>query len=135
MGCWLYVFRQILRGRKIRRAILPAALILFVYSIIELQLRSWHHLHADSFRLYEVFILLLSCSYLYGTFRIDYYVLVRDPVFWICAACIVYHSILFLNFTTLSMNRYWYLPNANHIFDMLQAWGMLFIIFYCLHHL
>lgn len=126
MATWLFVFYQVHKGKAIQKIIKPAAAFLFLYSLMEIYWKGWGFLHTDSFRAYEIVILLLSCSYLYSIFRVEYHVLVYDPIFWIAAACIIYHAILFLNFTTLAENGYWFFKGSRKVFDVLQVIGNIF---------
>lgn len=126
MGIWLYIFFEVHKGRNIQKWIIPGGAVIYIYTFIEIYFKGWAVLHTDSFRLYEIVILLLSCSYLYGVFRKEYHKLVTDPLFWISAACISYHSVLFLLFTTLAEHSYWYFRGADEVFNYLQVIGNIF---------
>ena len=126
MGVWLYVFYRIHAGVKPGRYIIAATVAIYLYSFVEIQIKGWTRLHTDSFRLYEIIILLLACTYLYRIFKMEYHRLMPDPLFWTSAACIIYHAVLFLNFTTLAENSYWYFNGADEVFIYLQAIGNIF---------
>ncbi|PTQ98231.1 hypothetical protein C8P68_103392 [Mucilaginibacter yixingensis] len=121
MGIWCYIFFRIYAGRRVQKLILPLTVVIFAYSFVELCFfKGWHVLHVDSFRVYESFIILLAIIYLYEILKKEYYNLTVDPVFWMCAACILYHSILILTFTLRLDAEYWHFTDAKKVFFFLQ---------------
>lgn len=121
MSVWLFIFYTINTAYKIRKFIVPVAAAIFIYTFVELFfLKGWDVLHSDSFRLYEIFIIILAIIYLYKILKQEYYVIAFDPFFWMCAACLLYHSILILTFTIRKNAAYWHFKNAADVFFFLQ---------------
>lgn len=122
MGVWLFIFYKINSGHKVQKFILPVTVVIFIYTCIELFcLKGWKVLHSDSFRVYEIFIIILSIIYLYRILKQEYYIIAFDPFFWMCAACLLYHSILILTFTIRKNAAYWHFKDAADVFFFLQV--------------
>lgn len=122
MGIWCYIFYKIYAGHRAQKFVLPFAAAIFLYTFAELFfLKGWTVMHIDSFRVYELFIIVLSIVYLYGILKLEYYSVNTDPLFWMCAACILYHSILVLTFTLRIDAGYWKFKNAKEVFFFLQV--------------
>lgn len=121
MATWFYVFYEILQQAKVRKWIIAAAIGAFAWTAIELFNKGWHNIHPDSFRFYEVCLILFSLYYFYLILKKEYHPVFGDPNFWLCSACIFYHSTLFLTFTTLAENNYWELKNAMEVFTTLHS--------------
>lgn len=121
MSVWLFIFYKLNAGYKVQKFILPVGAFIFIYTFVELFfLKGWEVLHSDSFRMYEIFIIILSIVYLYRILRREYYVIAFDPLFWMCAACLLYHSILILTFTIRNNAAYWHFKDAAGVFSFLQ---------------
>jgi hypothetical protein len=121
MGAWFYLFYALFPpGRK--RWVLVAAAGVYAYSLVELcRPRGWVRLHTDSLRVYDLVMIAFSCIYLYGIARKEYHRVRTDPYFWLCAACLFYQCMLFLNFSTLGQSSYWLIEGARYIYYLLQA--------------
>jgi hypothetical protein len=120
MTVFFYIFFKIHIG-SIRKYILGAIVLVYIYSFVELFfLKGWRYFHTDSFSVYEIVIILLSLLYLYKLLKKEYYIAVIDPIFWLCSACLIYHSILIINFTTKADENYWRLKNALSVYILLQ---------------
>lgn len=120
MFTWFYVFNHILAAdpwRRIARLMMAACI---VWTSIDLLDESqWQLLHPNSFRAYEVCLILLGFRYLFTTLKKDYLPLRHDVNTWLCFACISFHSIFFINLTTFSYFGYWKSPDSPHIFRIL----------------
>ncbi len=127
MSVWYYIFLHINRKSYLKKWILFLAFICFAYSYIEIiYLRGWRELHIDSLRLFNVSMIFFSCNYLYKILKEEYHELFVDALFWLSSACVIYHSMLFLNFTTMSENGYWVFKNADDVFYFLSDLGNIF---------
>lgn len=127
MLSWYYVFFIILKGYNIRKWVPILAVVSFSWTAIELSKpNSWNYIHPDSFRFYECSIIFLSLTYFYEILKKNFYPVFSDPNFWICSACIIYHSLLFLTFTTLLENNYWSLKDADTIFLAIHNFTNIF---------
>ena len=137
MGCW-FVILYVLTGHRslVAGLILLGALSAFGWSFVELYATGMKHLHLNSLRYYEVLIILFSLYYLYQLLGKEYHPILSDHDFWISSACIVYHSLLFLGFTTLSETNFWKLSNADEVFRILRnitnVFYYLLLCFACL---
>lgn len=116
MAAWFFILHRIIQSRTGNRLTIVFAAVAFAWSFLEINSSGWNALHVDSFRFYEVAVILLSIYYLYTLMKREYYRFIDDPKFWLCSAVIIYHSVLFLSFTTLVENNYWNIPEANSIF-------------------
>ena len=127
MTVWFIVFFLIHQKKPYRVFIVTAFVVCMAYSLIELlYLKGWWHFHTDSFRLYDISMIIMALMYFYEKLKEVYHNLVADHVFWIAAACFLYHSLLFVTFTTQSQPDYWSLPNAGRFYNILQNTGSLF---------
>jgi len=133
MCVWLYLFYLAPGSRLYRWLVLAASDILVVYSLYELCVQTgWKRMHVNSFRVYELAVILCAVYYIRGLLQKDYHNLTTDFFFWCCAACIVYHGLLFLNFTTMAEHNYWKLKNAVDIFFILQdVAGICYYLLLC----
>ncbi len=122
MGVWFYLFYCILTRKKIRVLIIIAATICFSYALIELlYLRSWTLWRADSFRIYNLSIILFATLYFYEINKKEYHNIFIDPLFWISSACFLFHLLFFFNNTIMGQLFFWKLSNAKIVFVILQA--------------
>ncbi|MDR0792630.1 MAG: hypothetical protein LBE82_04940 [Chitinophagaceae bacterium] len=120
MAVFFYIFFRVFTGSAIRKYIAGAAVLVYIYTFTELFfLRSWRELHTDSMRVYEMVIIIFSILYLYKLLKKEYYIVVIDPVFWLCSACLIYHSILIINFTTIADKNYWNFKDAVFVSHLL----------------
>lgn len=135
MWCWFAFFYTAYTGKKIRRILIGLAVVCFSYSIIELTIikKTWLYIHSDSLRVYDIAIILLACYYLLSILKKEYHSLSSDGVFWVCTACMLYHAIIFINFTTLSeTGEYWNNKEALRNFAILQTIANLaYYLFLC----
>ncbi len=122
MLTWIYIFFRILSQTSFRNPVIILSALSILYSLIELTvIKSWFSPHTDSFRFYEISLILFTLFYIYLTIKEEYHNLLYDPLFWVCCAIIAYHSILFLSFTTIRERNYWHLKNAKEVFRVLQT--------------
>jgi hypothetical protein len=130
MAVFFYIFFNIFTGSAIKKYIAGAAVLVYVYSFVELFFfKSWTNFHTDSMSVYEIVLIILSIIYLYRLLKKEYYIAVIDPVFWLCCACLIYHCIFIINFTTLADKNYWHLEDAGFVSDLLVN---IANTFYCL---
>lgn len=130
MGTWLYFFYTLFKGWG-RRVIVGLAVLVYGYSLLELcAAGGWTRFHTDSFRVYDLVIIGCACAYLFQIARMEYHRTWTDPYFWICSALILFHSIFFLNLTTMRESTYWLFREAGDIFHLLQ--GTANILYYLL---
>ena len=122
MTGWFYVFFKIHALDKKRRSWISwGAFLCFVYSGIELSMSGgWKNLHPNSFRIYNVVIILSCMSYFNLMMKREYHNFLNDQVFWVCSACFLFHLIFFINITTLAENSYWKVKDADQIFNILN---------------
>ena len=121
MAVFSYIFLRIYSNSTIKKYIKWAIVLVYLYTFTEFFfLKGWKYFHTDSFRFYEILIIILSLLYLYNLLKREYYIVSIDPVFWLCCACLVYHSILIINFTTKADEAYWHLKNAHLAYILLQ---------------
>jgi hypothetical protein len=117
MAAWLYLFFRLYTSRNMRMMIITGAVVCFVYSLFEILFQhSWYVMHFDSFRLYGIFIILLCMRYFILLTKKTYHDLLTDPVFWLCAGAVCFHSIFFVNLTTVAENNYWQLKDSMGVF-------------------
>jgi hypothetical protein len=135
MPTWFYVFYRIHKHNKTASIIPWAALGCMAFSLIEISFISklhWGQLHYHSFRVYDILIIAFAYSYLYRILRKDYHSLVNDALVWVCFGCLLFHSIFFLNLTTISFPSYWKMKEAKSIFFILQSIAIiLYNLFLC----
>ena len=128
MFVWLGFFYVVHRGHQIAQIIIPVGIVIAVYSLIELNfLKNWESLHTNSYRIYELFVLVLSFAYLVRLLKKDsYHPTFSDSIFWVCSACIIFHAMLMVNFTVLVERNYWNLKNSRELFNFLHNIGNTF---------
>ncbi len=116
-----WIFYQIEAFHKIRRFILFSIAINLIANFLEAQLYAgWLQMHAQSFRLYNISNMLI-CLYYFRKVILEHKLSLRkDTIFIFCTGLFVYHALLFINFTTVSIPGYWELPSAMLIFQLLQ---------------
>lgn len=120
MIMWSVIFYLIHTQRTYRIIIIAAGLFYMAYSMAELFfIRGWHDLHTDSLRVYSICVITFSLLYYYSKYRKVYYNFIADPYFWLCSAVFLFHSIMFVNFTTQSRPDYWKQENAELYFYIL----------------
>ncbi len=107
--------------QKIKRFILFSISINLVASIVELQFYSgWLQFHTQSFRLLNISNMLI-CLYYFRKVILEHKISLRkDTIFIFCTGLFMYHALLFINFTTVSIPSYWQLPSAMLIFQLLH---------------
>ncbi len=121
MLVWLYFFYGINEKIRVKKIVICLGIYLLVHSLIELQIKGWQSIHPDSFRLYELTILIFSMYYLYCILKKQHHKLQTDEKFWFCSACIIFHTIFIINFSTIAETKYWKIKNANEVFDTLRS--------------
>ncbi len=136
MLVWLCIFYQLLTERKQRILFWLLAVSCIAGNAFELSNAiGWQTLHPDSFRFYEMSMIIFSVVYLFEMLKREYYSVFKDVNCWLCFACIAFHSIMFLNITTMAQNNYWRLSNAANVFHILMNaaniiyYGLLSIAF------
>lgn len=144
MAVWFGIFYLILRGNTLQFTVFIAALLAFAFTAWELfALKSWNEFHTDSMRVYSLFIIYFASLYFYSRLKLDYYNFLTDPIFWLCAACFLFHSSLFISFTAMARPEYFKLVNAEHFFFILHNAGNTFyyvllsvasLLCYCKQH-
>ena len=123
ISVWLFVFIKLNPEKKMKVGLLVTAIILTVYSLLEIFLiRGFYRFHADSFKLYCLVMVLLALYFLLRLLSARYYVALKDPLFYICIAVIIYQSMMFLNMTTVGQNK---LPTDGLIKFALQLFAIL----------
>lgn len=124
---WFVIFFLIYKKETLRLLIVMAWFACMGYSLWELCLtKGWKLFHTDSFRVYNICIIVLSFTYFYQKMREKYYNYSTDPHFFICAATFFFHSILFINLTTMAEKTYWKVPLAQKVFFLLHDIGNTF---------
>lgn len=101
MSIWFYIFYKIHQKQKAIKLVVLLEALAIIFGIIESYHR-WGRMHTLSIRFYSIVIIFFSILYLYHALSKEYYEVFRDPVFYVCAACILYHSLTFIKFTTIS---------------------------------
>lgn len=129
MATWFYIFIKFFQtGRRDKInifSIFAIALCVF-FSVFEIYQTGFLKLHINSLRLFDLLIIFFSCRYLFLILFKDFHDLFLDCFFWISSACIIYHSVLFLNFTTMSKNLYWFFNDSEKVFYFLIDIGNVF---------
>ena len=121
MTVWFVTFYRINTNSQVRKLTVALGAILVLFSVIEIQFyQHWRLLHTNSMRLYCLSIILLSILYLNSLLSLEYHESHWNPYFYICSACIIYHSVLFGNLTILTEYQNRYLANMHDIFAILQ---------------
>ena len=121
MGVWLLLFYRFLVSEKLKLIVVVIGVLLIIYSIVDIQfVNKWRFLHADSERIYCLFMLFLSIAYLNQRLSLPYENLFKNPHAYLCAACIVYHGSLFGNLTILGEEKNAGVFNIHYIFLLLQ---------------
>jgi len=128
ISIWIYVFYKIYLYKRMNRHLFIPATIAFLYSIIDIFfIYGIRHFHTNSMMLYNLSIILLSGNYLFYSLKKEYYQPLSDSLFWICAACIGYHSLLFLNFVTIRLpEAYWQELQANKVWVIVSLSANIF---------
>lgn len=123
MTIWFLIFYSINKNRKGKLFTVILAVLSFIFSGIELfGYKSWLLLHTDSFRFYSLAIICLSVNYLYKVIKDNkYYNTFADHAFFLCAASLIYQSMLFIIFSTLSENSFWQFREAEYVYNLLQV--------------
>ena len=131
MGIWFLVYYRIHKKEKAISWILLAEVFVLIFSLVE-SYYDWGHFHTWSLRLYNIVIIFFSVLYLYRLLFKEYYEISKDPVFFICVACILYHSLSFIKFTTISEFVFFKDRNAANVFFTLDAIAnILYYLFLC----
>ncbi len=121
IGTWLFIYYRFFKYRRWKTLVFTGGSVLILLSLADLVANGFNLFHTRSLIAYEVFIIFLSVRYLYGIFTREYADLFSDPIFWIVSACLLYHSILIINFTTITVRDYWKLENTLVIFNILET--------------
>lgn len=116
MLVWYSVFYKILEEYSVGKWVNITAVITFIWTAKEMTgFNGWHYIHPDSMRFYSFAIIVFSVIYLYQSFKKEFHPVYTDPFFWICSACIMYHSLTLIKFTTLPQTTFWNLKYADEI--------------------
>lgn len=127
ISCWILIFYLIIPEPKYKKWVLIQGAVILLFSIIELiYWKNWRRLHTESFRFYNLSMLIFCLMYLLSKIKLPYYKLTGDPKFWICTACFFYHIVLFTSFTLHSKAEFWVLENAKQFYAILHFTGNLF---------
>ena len=120
MIIWATIFYKIYLSEQVKMFLFIPLFFSISYSLIDIFcLTGLNKLHLNSIMVYDMSIILLAGNFLYYSLKKEYYKPLSDPFFWICAACIGYHSLLFINFITLWLPKeYWKQPLANTVWDI-----------------
>lgn len=116
-----YMLFRIEAFQKIKRIILLSIAVNLIASIVELQFYSgWLQFHTQSFRLLNISNMLI-CLFYFRKVIVEHKISLRkDTIFIFCTGLFMYHALLFINFTTVSIPSYWQLPSAMLIFQLLH---------------
>lgn len=128
MTVWIRIFYNIYRPNRLRHFLLAPAAMAFLYSIAEIVvIGKITHLHRNSMMAYNMTVIVTALGYLcFSLYKTRYYP-GNDPGFWLCAACIGYHSLLFLNFVTLMLPaEYWLNPFSYTVWDIVALSAAIF---------
>ena len=133
MITWFYIFYKIHYKKSFKIFVLILGISCILYSVVEICfLKSWKVFHTDSLRLFNLSMIILSLIYLYQLLKKEYHQLSRDPLFLTCAACILFHSIFFINLTTFTEPKYWKGSKPGQVFFILQDTGIsLYYLLIC----
>ncbi len=127
MAVWLYIFYRIHKQSRISGYVLALTTALFVYSIYDIYANTtWYKLHIISMMTYSFSIIMLAFIYLFRTLSLRFHDFRNNPLFWVSAACVIYHSLLFYNFFTLTLYDYWEWDNAILVYDLIQLLDNIF---------
>jgi len=120
IAVWLFIFYTIIITKWFKILLIISGVVLNLYGYFELSVfKSWNNFHTDSFRMYELIILISSIWYLYEQLEVLYYRTFAEPLFYVCTGCIFYHSILFIETTTQSELVYWKMKGTREVFYLL----------------
>lgn len=127
MAVWLYIFYRIHKESKLANYIIVLAICLFAYTLYDIYFNTtWYKLHILSMMAYSFSIIVLAVIYLYKVLTLRFHNLGNNPLFWMVAACVIYHSLLFYNFFTLTSYEYWKWANADFVYDLIQLLDNIF---------
>ena len=116
-----YIYYNILQNTKLAKWVLPICIFVVGSSIIELcVVGNCQTICTVSLRIFSIVIILLSLCYLFISLALPYHNIFRDPYFYICAACILYHGLFFVNLTTMAEKNYWANAGTLKTFHILQ---------------
>jgi len=131
---WLIVFYKIHSNHRVQRIIIPLSIALFVYAVYEfVQPGNWKKFNIVSYCFYGLVIIIFSFLYLRRLLRKDeYQPIFRDSIFWLCAACILFHGLIIINFVTLMDTAYWKALISKTVFYwLLNSANTFYYIFLC----
>jgi hypothetical protein len=122
MTVWFIFFLGMFQKNTEKKFVIIIAIANLSYSLVEiLFIHSWRDFHSDSVRVYDISIIVFSSYYLFLILKKEYHNLWKDSLFWICVACILYHSTVFINFTSLvESESYWNSKQAYIVYNILQ---------------
>jgi len=97
IGFYLFVLKEIMQSRKIRKIIRN---LIWIYPLIALVnilfLQKIGHFHSMTYSLGCLLIVFMSIYYFYELFQIKQSVnLIREPSFWICTGLLFFYSCTF----------------------------------------
>lgn len=124
MTVWFLLLYRIFQSAQTRKIITVTAVLIAIITVLEITwLKGWKDFHTDSMRLYNISVVLICLHYFYLLLIQRYHRFFVNPLFWISTAAFIYHTILFLNFTTLSDHNYWKMKYAAEVYYLLQNIG------------
>lgn len=121
MITWYFYFYQLFNTCKERRIILGVALLSVLLSMAEIfYLKDWTIFHTETMRVYNLTIVFFCLYYFYKAMLKRYYHFMSEADFWLCVGALIYHMLLFLNFSTISEYNYWKVQYAPEVYYLLQ---------------
>jgi hypothetical protein len=121
MLCWYAFFISALKHAKGRKYMIVIVVLIGLYSCVDLLfLQGWIIFHIHSIMVYDISIIGFSVYYLFILLKKEYHNLWTDSIFFVCAGCILYHSIEFVQFASFEMKGYWASKMAFVNYDIVQ---------------
>ncbi len=121
ISIWFFTFYKIENNKTFKKVIVGAALICLAYTLLELTvLKSWELLHPDSFRVYNIIMVVMATRYFYIIMLKEYHNILLDSIFWISTGCFLFHFIFFVNITMLAEDKFWDEKTSRLIFNFLH---------------
>jgi len=127
---WTFIFYQVHPDKKSRRFILSAALVYFGVNYYNLVYgMGWNVMPINPFLVFAIFVILFAMLYFYRTNRMSFHDPMKDPVFWVCAACFFYFSISFM-VMALKHPRFYYssFSNSTQYYLLLFSNGFYYLL-------
>lgn len=141
IAVWMFIYYIIFKSRKLKLLVLSAGVFILTCSCAEIFfISSIDQLHVITLMWFSLISVLLSLLYFFLIYTKEIHRVGQDPVFWVCAAAICFHTMFFINLATIHQTAYWRLANAPLIFNILQSLASssyylfictAFIISYC----